>query len=224
MIARALQFAKSAPKGPVYLTVTREVLAKRTEITSLNQEQWVPIGPSALPADAMEDIATALVRAERPLIITGYSGRDRRILELLVALADLIPGIRVHDTGGSDMCFPASHPASEGFRLGMNERTKDADVISLLDCDMPWTPSRNVPSENTRIFHVDIDPLNEQLRVSFFPAHGRWKADSFTSLKQLVSYVKSDHCLVEKPQNPKYAARAKRQTASHQYRLAAIEQ
>ncbi|KAI5917198.1 thiamine diphosphate-binding protein [Camillea tinctor] len=116
-VRRALQFANSAPKGPVYVASAREVLAQEIQPYYLAQEQWVPIGPSALPADAVQDISAALVHAERPLIITGYSGRDSRTPELLVALANLIPGIRVHDTGGSDVCFPFPHIASEGFRL-----------------------------------------------------------------------------------------------------------
>jgi thiamine pyrophosphate-dependent acetolactate synthase large subunit-like protein len=223
MIGRALQFAKSAPKGPVYLTAAREVLAQEIEPCSLNQEQWVPIGPSALPPEAVQDIATALVRAKHPLIITGYSGRDRRTPELLVTLANLIPGIRVHDTGGSDMCFPVSHPASEGFRLSMDECTKDADLILLIDCDIPWTPSKNPPSKDTKIYHIDIDPLNEQLRVSFFPAHGRWRADSFTALKQLVDHVKSDRTLLESLLDPEYASRRQRQVKAHDARLAAIK-
>lgn len=222
MIGRALQFAKSAPKGPVYLTATREVLAQEIEPKSLQQEQWVPVGPGALPIDAVQDIATALVHAQRPLIITGYSGRDRRTPELLVALADLIPGVRIHDTGGSDMCFPVSHPASEGFRLSMDDCTKDADVVLLIDCDIPWIPSKNPPPENAQIYHIDVDPLNEQLRVSFFPAHGRWRADSFTALGQLVDYIKDDKALIKALKDPKYEARMQRQVQAHQARLAAI--
>jgi thiamine pyrophosphate-dependent acetolactate synthase large subunit-like protein len=223
MIGRALQFAESAPKGPVYLTVAREVLAQEVEPYSLEQEEWVPIGPSALLTAAVQDISAALVQAQRPLIITGYSGRDRRTPDLLVALADLIPGIRVHDTGGSDMCFPASHPASEGFRLSMDECTKDADVILLLDCDIPWTPSKNPPPKNAKIYHVDIDPLNEQLRVSFFPAHGRWRVDSFTALAQLVEHVENDKALAKTLQDPEYASRKERQTKAHEARLTAIK-
>jgi thiamine pyrophosphate-dependent acetolactate synthase large subunit-like protein len=122
----------------VYLASAREVPAQKIHPYSLRQEQWVPIGPSALPLDAVEEISFALVQAERPLIITGYSGRDCRTLNLLVALADLIPGIRVHDTGGGDVYFLLTHPASEAFCLGFHECTKDADVILLLDCDVPW--------------------------------------------------------------------------------------
>ncbi|KAJ7654488.1 thiamine pyrophosphate enzyme [Mycena polygramma] len=198
-VGRALQFASSAPKGPV--------LAQEIQPYSLDQDQWVPTGPSALPADAVHDISTALVQAKRPLIITGYSGRDRRTPDLLVALADMVPGVRVHDTGGSDMCFPFSHIASEGFRLSTDRCTEDADVILLLDCDVPWIPSRNPPAKDTKIYHVDIDPLNQQISVSFFPAHGRWKADSFTALTQLVNHIKNDASLTASLQDPKYAAR-----------------
>lgn len=222
-VGRALQFASSAPKGPVYLTGAREVLAEEIQPYSLKQEQWVPIGPGALPLDAVEAISTALVQAERPLVITGYSGRDRRTPDLLVALADAIPGIRIHDTGGSDVCFPSSHPASEGFRLSFDECTKDADVIFLLDCDVPWIPSRNPPPENATIYHVDIDPLNQQIPVSFFPANGRWRADSFTALNQLLEHVNSSASLRKTLDDPKYMARGKEQEKVYKTRIDSID-
>ncbi|KAI0176020.1 putative thiamine pyrophosphate enzyme [Hypoxylon sp. FL1284] len=205
-IGRALQFANSAPKGLI-------------QPYSVNQEQWGPIGPSALPTDAIHDISTAPAYAERPLIITGYSGRDRRTPGKLVALADLIPGIRVHDTSGSDMCFPLSHPASKGFRLSSDECTKDAGVILLLDCDVPWIPSRNPPAETAKIYHIDSDPLNQQIPVSFFPANGRWNADSFTALSQLIDHVKNDTLLAVKLEDPSYAAQAHAQAEAHKARL-----
>ncbi|KUI55036.1 Benzoylformate decarboxylase [Cytospora mali] len=221
-IGRALQFANSAPKGPTYVASAREVLAQEIQPYALEQDQWVSIGPSALPAEAVHDISAALVQAERPLIITGYSGRDRRTPDLLVALADNIPGIRVHDTGGSDMCFPFSHIASEGFRLSLDDCTKDADVIFLLDCDVPWIPSRNPPPKHAKIYHVDSDPLNQQIPVSFFPAHGRWKADSFTALTQLVNHIKHDVSLTTSLQDPKYNERLEARADAHRARLANI--
>ncbi|RYC65028.1 hypothetical protein CHU98_g1212 [Xylaria longipes] len=178
-IGRALQFASSAPKGP-----------------------WVPIGPSALPSDAIHEVSTTLAQAERPLIITRYSGRDRRTPDLLVALADLIPGIRVHDTGGSDVCFPFSHIASEGSRFSMHECTKDADVILLLDCDVPWIPSRNPPPKGAKIYHIDIDPLNQQI--------------------PLVSHLKSNDSLIATLQHPRFAARKAARALVHKERLAEI--
>lgn len=221
-IGRALQFANSTPKGPVYVASAREVLAEEIEPYSLPQDQWVPIGPAALPSDAVHDVAAALVQAERPLVITGYSGRDRRTPELLVSLADLIPGIRVHDTGGSDVCFPFTHAASEGSRFSTHECTKDADMILLLDCDVPWIPSRNPPPKNARIYHIDCDPLNQQIPVSFFPAHGRWKADSYTALKQIVHHMESDASITSALEDPKYQARGAARAEAHKARLAEI--
>ncbi|KAF2839593.1 thiamine pyrophosphate enzyme [Patellaria atrata CBS 101060] len=221
-VARALQFSTSAPKGPVYVASAREVLAEEITPHSLTQDEWVPIGPGALPEDAVSEISQALVHAERPLIITGYSGRDRRTPEQLVTLADLIPGLRVHDTGGSDVCFPFSHRASQGFRLSSDEITRDADVILLLDVDVPWIPSRNAPPKTTRIYHVDIDPLNQQISVSFFPAHGRWRSDSYTVLNQLLSYIKQDSILSTTLQASKYADRGNKLAETHKARLQEI--
>ncbi|KFY07413.1 hypothetical protein V492_07166 [Pseudogymnoascus sp. VKM F-4246] len=221
-IGRALQFANSTPKGPVYITSAREVLAEEIEPYSLQQEQWVSIGPAALPSDAVREISTALVEAERPLIITGYSGRDQRTPELLVALADLIPGIRVHDTGGSDVCFPFSHIASEGSRFSTHKCTKDADMILLIDCDVPWIPSRNPPPKDAKIYHIDSDPLNQQLSVSFFPAHGRWKVDSYTAVTQLADHIKSNASITEALKDPKYVARGAARAAVQKARAEEI--
>ncbi|KAF7540757.1 hypothetical protein G7054_g1164 [Neopestalotiopsis clavispora] len=221
-VGRALQFANSSPKGPVYVAGAREVMAELIQPYSLNQDQWGPIGPIALPDGAIRDIANALVHADRPLIITGYSGRDRRTPKLLVGLADLIPGIRVQDAGGSDMCFPFSHIASEGFCLASNENVQCADTILLLDCDVPWIPSRNPPRKDAKIYHVDSDPLKYQMPVSFFPANGRWRADSFTALTQLVNYIENNNSIQQTLTDPKYTQRKQTRTRTHQTRLTDI--
>ncbi|KAI1262499.1 thiamine pyrophosphate enzyme [Xylariaceae sp. FL1019] len=221
-ISRALQFANTSPKGPVYLVATREVLAEEIQPYSLKKEQWLPVSPSALPSDAVKQVAFALAHANQPLIITGYSGRDWRNPEALVALADCIPGIRIHDTGGSDMCFPATHIASEGFRLANHDCSANADVILVLDCDVPWIPAVNAPANDTRIYHIDNDPLNQQMPVSFFPAHGRWKADSFTSISQIINYIKNSEELSMLLQSAEYLARKAERAEVHSKARASI--
>lgn len=187
-VARALQFATSDPKGPVYVVAAREVLAEEIEPYALESEKWVGVGPAALPGEAVEIIVDALAQAKRPLVITGYSGRDHRCPGQLVELAEMFPSLRVFDTGGSDMCFPYSHPACLGFRFSLDDSVMEADVILILDCDVPWIPSQNPPRKDARIYCVDVDPLNRMMDLSFFPAHGRWKADSHTALKQVLSF------------------------------------
>lgn len=159
------------------------------------------------------------MNSKRPLVITGYSGRDRRCPEKLVALADLIPGLRVLDTGGSDLCFPFSHPASQGFRLSTDDCTRDADMVLLLDCDIPWIPSKNPPPKEARIYQIDVDPLNQQIPVSFFPAHGRWRAECHTALGQLLSHIATSSPLSKSLQNPSYEERRIVLVDAHKKRL-----
>jgi thiamine pyrophosphate-dependent acetolactate synthase large subunit-like protein len=110
MVNRALSFAMSDPKGPVYLCGAREAMEQDVDPYHLDQRYWEPVEPAALPLSGIKAIAEALVGAEEPLIITGYSGRNHATPGELVKLADTIKGLRVLDTGGSDLCFPADHP------------------------------------------------------------------------------------------------------------------
>lgn len=100
----------SDPKGPVYLYGAREAMEEDIDPYSLDQRFWNPVEPTALPQSGIQTIAEALVGANQPLIITGYSGRNHATPGELVKLADIVKGLRVLDTGGSDMCFPADHP------------------------------------------------------------------------------------------------------------------
>jgi len=46
---RALQFATSDPKGPVYLVGPREVMEEAVDPVPIDMSQWGPISPAALP-------------------------------------------------------------------------------------------------------------------------------------------------------------------------------
>lgn len=93
--ARALQFATSDPKGPVYLAGAREVMAETVQPQKFDAGQYGSIGPSALPQSAVRTVAEGLLHAKSPLIITGCSGRNHACPGELVKLADMIPGLQV---------------------------------------------------------------------------------------------------------------------------------
>ena len=192
-VARALQFAESDVKGPVYLGAAREVLAEEIEEPYDHEiEKWRPIEPAALPATAVQTNAEAVVHAENPVISNVYTGRNHLSPAELVKLADVIPRIRVYDACGSHMCFPFSHPASLGFRISTHDCMKEADVIIILECDVLWIPSQNLPRKDAKIFHIDADPLNTLIPISFFPVHKRWKADTYNALRQLNEHLKKN--------------------------------
>lgn len=189
MVNRALQFARSDPMGPVYLCGAREVMEAEVPQGSVRQGDWEPVRLGGLPAGKAEGIAAALLGAKAPLLVTGYAGRNQAVVQDLVKLADGVKRLRVLDTGGSDMCFPADHPAWLGLRYGNHDAIRNADVILVIDCDVPWIPTQCRPREDARIFHVDVDPLKQMMPVFYIPAQERYKADAQAVVQQLNAVI-----------------------------------
>ena len=141
MVNRALSFAMSDPKGPVYLVGAREVMEEDLEPYKLDQSLWTPIAPAALPEAGVKTIADALMAAKDPLFIVAYSGRNKEAVGELVKLADSV-GARVLDALGGDLCFPSDHRGTLGIAYGAHEKIPEADVLLYLDVDIPYVPSR----------------------------------------------------------------------------------
>ncbi|KIW90314.1 uncharacterized protein Z519_08958 [Cladophialophora bantiana CBS 173.52] len=64
VVARALQVASSAPQGPVYLYAVRETLERDAKPLKLQSKLWKPIGPAALPEEAVREISGALISSK----------------------------------------------------------------------------------------------------------------------------------------------------------------
>ena len=222
MVRRALQFATSAPCGPVYLCGAREPMEEDIEPYELTQEHWSEVGKSALTQEAVREIAEALVGASEPLLITGYSGRNHDAVGELVVLTETVKGLRVLDTGGSDMCFPADHRASLGLRYGVDDSIKTADVILVVDCDVPWIPTQCQPRKDARIFHIDADPMKQQMPVFYLPAEARYRVDSSTALKQLHQFIANEPEMSKKV--AEYGSRWDALAEKHQKRLQIIRE
>lgn len=223
MVNRALQFATSDPKGPVYICATREVIEEEIPFTSLDQRTWQPISGIPLPCDGVTLIAHALVHAESPLLLLGYSGRKPASVAAVVTLADRVTKLRVLDTGGSDMCFPANHPASLGFSYGVHESIQTADVILIVDCDVPWIPVVSRPSPDAHIIHVDVDPLKQQINLFHIPARQRYQADSATAFDQLNGYLDNQPELVSVLESAAHKFAEWQRAQCHSHRIQSLQ-
>jgi acetolactate synthase-1/2/3 large subunit len=142
------------------------------------------ITPAGDPA-TLEKLAGWLVEAERPLAIVGTLGRHPDAVEPLVELAELL-GMPVVDTRGP-VNFPSEHPL---FRGHAGKLLPEADVILMLDTDVPWIPRQTGPSPSARIAQLDIDPLKSSIQVWGFPVDLPIQADTAKAVPALLIEVK----------------------------------
>ncbi|HEX6521287.1 MAG TPA: thiamine pyrophosphate-requiring protein [Streptosporangiaceae bacterium] len=194
LVRRALQIADSEPKGPVYLVGSREVMEEPlTPEPTDNSNKWSPVEPAALTADVAEEIAHALAAAEHPLIITGHLGRDPGAVPALVELADLL-AIPVLESAAFKMNFPADHPMHAGWQFTTRQQNPllaEADVVLVVDSDVPYIPVNNSPGPDATIYVVDTDPLKSSMTMWDVPARRCASANSRVALGQIASSVRA---------------------------------
>lgn len=187
MVLRALQFAASDPKGPVYLTGAREVMEQPSKPTKIAASAFAPLKPAALSEEAVADILDDLIGAKRPLIVTSYVGRQPEAVGQLVRLCRRL-GIGVHESCPAAMNYPQDDPMYVGVQWNepvQNPGLAEADAVLVIDSDVPWIQTINKPSAKAVIRHIDVDPLKTDIPLWYLPTVAAYPADSLTALKQL---------------------------------------
>src|SRR3954468_19566907 len=109
VVDRALDIAMTEPRGPVYLTLPREVLAGPA--IKSRRDTVRPLG-SLVPEPAravLEQAAALIASAEFPLIVTSSIGRQPAAVTALAALAEQF-ALPVVQAEARDMNLPSDHP------------------------------------------------------------------------------------------------------------------
>jgi acetolactate synthase-1/2/3 large subunit len=200
MVYRAMQFAQSDPKGPVYLVGAREVMEEDLQpqtFDSLKVDQWSPIAPCALPAEGLAALLGDLVSAKNPVIVTSYLGRNKAAVTELQKLVDTL-AIPVLESVPSYTNLPATHPMYMGNQWNaprQNEVLGAADLVLVIDSDVPWIPLVNKPASDATVYYIDTDPLKEQMPLWYIPAKQTFRADAYTALKQLNAALQQEGAL-----------------------------
>ena len=105
----------------------------------------------------------------------------------LVRFAEAL-GAGVLESVPAAMNFPADHPLHQGSQWNdprQNEALAAADVVLVIDSDVPWIPTVSRPAAEAAIFHIDVDPLKEGMPLFYLGARLSLRADAATALGQL---------------------------------------
>jgi acetolactate synthase-1/2/3 large subunit len=164
VLDRALAIARSEPAGPVYLSLPREVLDQAAPAFSETPVQR-PVGKVEPDLRAIDRVAAALARARNPLVITSRCGRTPGAVALLADCATRW-AIPVVEYRPRYLSLPASHPMHAGYESG--PWLAEADLILVLDCDVPWIPAHIRPNPDVPVFQVGHDPLFARYPVRGF--------------------------------------------------------
>ena len=194
LVHRALQLARSEPAGPVYLVGPREVMEEPVEPYTVDPADYPPVQPAALTEDVTREIATALANASHPLIVTSYLGRNPDAVPALVELAELL-AVPVLESAAFVVNFPGEHPLHAGYQFTTSEQNPllaEADVILVLDSDVPWIHATSRPSPAAAIYAVDIDPLKAGMSMWHIPARRIAAADSKVAVEQITRFVRDN--------------------------------
>jgi acetolactate synthase-1/2/3 large subunit len=155
IVGRALDIAMSEPKGPVYLTLPREVLGNESlDPGPRRRDRELGATPPAPSMEALERAADMIAAAERPLIVGGYADQSA---EAFFALAELAETHAIAVAPGRDSTLPSSCPMNLG--MASPALLEWADCIIVLDAPVPWTPSTAAPKPDTKQIHIGSDPL-----------------------------------------------------------------
>ncbi|EAS50031.1 possible thiamine pyrophosphate enzyme [Aurantimonas manganoxydans SI85-9A1] len=188
LVHRAMQFAGSEPRGPVYLMGAREVMEEElAEPVTIDPGQWGALAPAALPEAAVGTILDAVANAERPLVVTSYVGRNREAVPELVRFCERL-GIGVLESVPNAMNFPHDHPLYRGNQWNeprQNAALAEADCVIIIDSDVPWIPTISKPAGDATIIHLDVDPLKEAMPLWYIGARHAFRTDAATALAQL---------------------------------------
>jgi acetolactate synthase-1/2/3 large subunit len=187
MIFRALQFAHSDPKGPVYLMAAREVLEEEVPPAAARPENWPPVAPCALPSSGAEAVVADLLKARRPLVVTSYLGRNPEAVIELIRLCERL-AVGVLESVPCRVNYPADSALYQGNQWNEPEQNRaldEADFVLVIDSDVPWIPTVNKPRGDAVIYQIDVDPLKDQMPLWQIPARRVFRADAATALSQI---------------------------------------
>ncbi|MDH3600967.1 MAG: thiamine pyrophosphate-requiring protein, partial [Candidatus Tectomicrobia bacterium] len=185
VVDRALEIAMTEPRGPVYLTLPREVLGEPQTEFSMTSPARRDLGGRLYPdPQSIDAAAEILAAADNPLIITGTSGRHAETVGHLVALAESF-AIPVVTFSQRYLCFPTDHPLHLGF--APEPLLETADAVLVVDSDVPWFPGVSNPPSEGKVIQMGIDPVYSNYPIRSFPCDVAVRSDSSVAIPMLTA-------------------------------------
>ncbi|MBX9589868.1 MAG: thiamine pyrophosphate-requiring protein [Hyphomonadaceae bacterium] len=165
VVDRALSIAATEPRGPVYLSLPREVIAAPMSAGHRTSTRLRAAAPAAPDGEAIALASRMLAKAKKPLILTASAGRDPAAFAALAQFADrfAVPVVQFHPRY---LSLPSSHPMNLGY--DPTALVADTDLILAMDVDVPWIPAHVAPPKACQVIQCGFDPLFRHIPIRGF--------------------------------------------------------
>jgi len=165
-VDRAITMATAEPAGPVYLRLPREVLARDVSNFQYTSPTRRNIPSPAYPnPDAIARAADIIAKAENPMIITASVGRTPAEVAAMGRLASSF-AIPVYQRKPRYVALETDHPMHLGYNPDI--MVDKADVIVVIESDVPWLPNKKGPKPDTQIIQISMDPMYSNYPIRGF--------------------------------------------------------
>lgn len=191
---RAFNVALTGRPGPVHVEMPIDLQSHSAATAEMDEGRHRATHAAPLPdPDAIEEIASALSAARRPVILAGGGCIHARAHAELKELAELL-GAPVVTTMMGKGVFPEDHPlcaqhtGANGTTCG-NHMTRTADVLLAVGTRFAEQTSSSFKDGEsfsippTRVMHIDIDPREIGKN---YPVEVGVVGDARSSLRALV--------------------------------------
>ena len=165
IVDRAYAIATSTPRGPVYLSLPREVLCEPCPAGGLDSPRRIASVTSGPRTSEVSLVSRLLREAKNPLIIVQRGAGSDEGLAALSGFA-LEWGIPVCQYWAIQLGVPTDHPMAVGVDPG--PWLKEADLVIVVDCLAPWSPDIHELKDGCKVVHLGQDPLYSRFPVRNF--------------------------------------------------------
>lgn len=167
IVDRAHAVAMSTPRGPVYVSLPREVLCGQCPSEGLNAPSRVAAVRYGPAQEAVERAAELLATARRPVIVAQRGAGSPESFAAFARLVDTW-GIPVVQYWAIQLAIATDHPMC----VGSNPLPwlEDADVVLVLDSLAPWSPEIHKMAPGCKVIQAGPDPLYARVPVRNFQA------------------------------------------------------
>jgi acetolactate synthase-1/2/3 large subunit len=165
IVDRAFAIANSTPRGPVYLSLPREVLCELCPSDELESPATIAAASAGPRRADIEAAAKLLSAAKNPLIIAQRGAGSAAGFDTLSRLAEDW-GIAICQYWAIQLAAPTNHPMAVGGDPA--EWLAQADLVLVIDSLAPWSPDIHALKPGCKVVHIGEDPLYARFPIRNF--------------------------------------------------------